>query len=506
MSVPELVSKLSVVVMGAGVAGLSAARQLHDSGKCDVVVLEGRDRIGGRIHTYQFRALPHEQLPPLKVDLGANYLHGCGPGQKVYELACKLGIKSGEVANGHWESTEIAQWYSTKTGKKIKEHTIVRMHNLFLSIGLRIDEYFRKNEKETLHANLESLFNKAKCEILEEKKMQLSREDEKVLTVIVQKGWGFVANISDLSSNFLNQKHQAAKIDYLLTDNWTNHCIARMKKNILRSESFNIERTHRGHLSDRFCIEYEWLPKYLSKGLKIHKNTICKEVTVVKSKNKNPYVSVRCANGKVYDANFVICALPLGVLQSKSKKASVKFNPSLSKKKQRSIHAIGYGAHNKIVLRFRPQDIFWPRNIPQINTEDPRFSFLNLRRYGCEGVLLVHVFPPLAYNWGGMSDKEVIAQVLECLRLMFRPDIMPQPVDYVVTRWDTDEFSLGSYSYIARGSSMEDVWTMVEPHSKRILFCGEACSVDNLQCVTGAYESGQACAKAILDCLINVRC
>lgn len=39
---------LDVMVLGAGLAGLSAARDLHRAG-CDVVVLEARDRIGGRV-------------------------------------------------------------------------------------------------------------------------------------------------------------------------------------------------------------------------------------------------------------------------------------------------------------------------------------------------------------------------------------------------------------------------------------------------------------------------
>lgn len=40
-----------VVIVGSGIAGLAAAQTLRKNGFGDVVVLEGNDRIGGRIHT-----------------------------------------------------------------------------------------------------------------------------------------------------------------------------------------------------------------------------------------------------------------------------------------------------------------------------------------------------------------------------------------------------------------------------------------------------------------------
>ena len=64
--------------MGAGAAGLGAARQLLDRGglqASELLVLEGSsERIGGRIHTKLFEAT--SSLPPVRVDLGASYLHG----------------------------------------------------------------------------------------------------------------------------------------------------------------------------------------------------------------------------------------------------------------------------------------------------------------------------------------------------------------------------------------------------------------------------------------------
>lgn len=69
-----------VIVVGAGFAGLSAARELTKLGH-DVVVLEGRDRVGGRSYTTTIAGVP--------VDLGGTFV---GPTQDaVLKLAAELG-------------------------------------------------------------------------------------------------------------------------------------------------------------------------------------------------------------------------------------------------------------------------------------------------------------------------------------------------------------------------------------------------------------------------------
>ena len=61
-------SSKSVIVIGAGVAGLSAAKALAQAGH-RVTILEGRDRIGGRLHSSNAWA-------DLPIDLGASWIHG----------------------------------------------------------------------------------------------------------------------------------------------------------------------------------------------------------------------------------------------------------------------------------------------------------------------------------------------------------------------------------------------------------------------------------------------
>ena len=63
---------MGTVVIGAGAAGLAAAQRLHEQGE-DVVVLEARDRIGGRVWTVRPRSLA------VPIELGAEFIHGDPP-------------------------------------------------------------------------------------------------------------------------------------------------------------------------------------------------------------------------------------------------------------------------------------------------------------------------------------------------------------------------------------------------------------------------------------------
>jgi len=60
-------SEVDIAVVGAGAAGIGAARRLVDKGSVSVLVLEARDRVGGRVHTIEPAGFP--------LDRGAEWLH-----------------------------------------------------------------------------------------------------------------------------------------------------------------------------------------------------------------------------------------------------------------------------------------------------------------------------------------------------------------------------------------------------------------------------------------------
>jgi monoamine oxidase len=79
-----------VLIIGAGAAGLAAARELSVSG-LKVIVLEARSRIGGRIDTH------FDQFP---IELGAEFVHGKPPETLQIVERGKLTLQ--EVPNRHW--------------------------------------------------------------------------------------------------------------------------------------------------------------------------------------------------------------------------------------------------------------------------------------------------------------------------------------------------------------------------------------------------------------------
>jgi monoamine oxidase len=109
--------RADVVVVGAGIAGLTAARELVKAGVKSVVVLEARKRVGGRTYTKTVDGVP--------VDVGGQWIKtkptAYGPAQeRITALAKELGVKTfpayyqgqnlyyndGQLSRYDWEPTQ----------------------------------------------------------------------------------------------------------------------------------------------------------------------------------------------------------------------------------------------------------------------------------------------------------------------------------------------------------------------------------------------------------------
>lgn len=87
--------RVDVVVVGAGVAGLAAARRLTEAG-ATTAVLEARGRIGGRIHTVR------DDRTPIPIELGAEFVHGAAP--ELVEIARQRNLVICDIHGERWSA------------------------------------------------------------------------------------------------------------------------------------------------------------------------------------------------------------------------------------------------------------------------------------------------------------------------------------------------------------------------------------------------------------------
>jgi monoamine oxidase len=101
--------RVDVLILGAGAAGLAAARKLVDAG-VSLQVLEARERIGGRIWTIR----PNE--PNLPIELGAEFVHGRHPAIWPKLVKARLRAKNADAPHWEWDRGRLQ-----RTDKRFKE-------------------------------------------------------------------------------------------------------------------------------------------------------------------------------------------------------------------------------------------------------------------------------------------------------------------------------------------------------------------------------------------------
>jgi monoamine oxidase len=207
-----------------------------------------------------------------------------------------------------------------------------------------------------------------------------------------------------------------------------------------------------------------------------------------------------------FSADMALVTVPLGVLKS----GIPVFDPPLEMKKRKAIEGIGYGGQgvlNKIALEFPER--FWPRGCEKLGSLP-----LDAADRGVFNIWIDHersAGAPLLVGFtnGAASaemdrqcaDEEILSKALQVLQRMFSREI-PEPEAFRVTRWLSDPWALGSYSYASVGTKEEHRRTLTAPVENRLYFAGEAAHKTHYGTVHGALLSGEREALRIhrLNC------
>lgn len=234
---------------------------------------------------------------------------------------------------------------------------------------------------------------------------------------------------------------------------------------------------------------YDALVKALAQGLNVSLNTWVSGIDYSGDK-----VLVATSQGD-FEADYVIVTVPLGVL----KKEKIAFTPALPEEKANAINALGMGVLNKVYLKF--DSVFWDQditNLSKVSAAKGQFSYwINLAP--ATGVPILTAFNAADYGKQVelLSDEQIIEQTMANLKLMYGEEI-PQPAGHLITRWNSDEFSYGSYSYVPKGATADMREDLAAPVAGKVLFAGEATHSDYPSTVHGAFLSGEREADRII--------
>jgi monoamine oxidase len=422
--------KKSVVVIGAGLAGLAAARELRRQGH-EVVVVEARERIGGRIWT-------STKWPDMPLDLGASWIHGVSSNPLS-------GLADEVQAKRLTTSYDRAITYNT-SGQTLSAAEDARLDALRKQVF--------KALKQAQDSDADASIRQVIAPLLQQ--FDASSEAHRFINFILS------AEIEQEYSGSASQ----------LSAQWYDSAKSFKGGDVLFAQGFRV------------------ITEFLAKDLQIELGQVVQEI-------QRQQASVRVLTQKTeFVADHVLVTLPLGVLQAQA----VRFLPELPRDKRDAIARLGMGVLNKCYLRF--QDAFWPADVDWLEHVSARHGewteWVSFKRAANMPILWGFNAADRGREVEAWSDAQMVASAMQTLRSIFGPGI-PDPIDYQVTRWASDPFSLGSYSYNPVGAAPNIRKLLAAPLGTRLSFAGEATEHDYFGTAHGAYLSGLRAAREILS-------
>uniref|UniRef100_A0A182NRF1 Amine oxidase domain-containing protein n=1 Tax=Anopheles dirus TaxID=7168 RepID=A0A182NRF1_9DIPT len=539
--------KHKVIIVGAGMAGLSSANHLAKNGCTDFLILEGRNRVGGRIVSID--------MGSQKIELGANWIHGV-LGNPMFELAMQHGLIS--IINIPKPHKVVA---ATEDGKQVPFQILQEIYEAYVCFLRRCEEYFLcqylpppdiHSVGEHINLEVELYLNNVECQ--KEKHLRklifdclLKREtcitgchsmdeiDLLELGSYTELQGGNIVLPSGYSSIL------KPLCDNLPKENILVSCPVRRihwkRKAALRggaSAAMGTSATdtileededdgNESDDSDRTVTEAPTCGDEEAQGATgADEQKQTEAARIIKNSTAN--VVVECENGSVYEADHVICTLPLGVLKEHGE---TLFVPALPQYKIESIDSLLFGTVDKIFLEYdRP---FLNATISEImllwehedkadgdgtvEQEEPDEQWLKENWYK-KIYSFSKVSDTLLLGWISGREAEymetlpyelVAERCTDILRQFLKDPFVPKPKRCVCTSWRKQPFSCGSYTAIAVGASQDDIDNIAQPlysspHQSKpsVMFAGEHTHANFYSTVHGAYLSGRTAAQILL--------
>ncbi len=413
----------TVVVIGAGISGLAAAKKLKQKG-FTVVILEAQEKVGGRIRT--------DRSLGVAFDEGASWIHG-SKGNLITNLAARSGANTFFTDDDNIGVFDI-------DGTAYSGNVLTNAENQFN------DALDAVAKAGMVTQSFEQVFNS----------LYPAQANNRLWKYMLSAFLEFdtAGDISKLSSKYFYDDEQFGGEDVIVTNG------------------------------------YDKMTDFLAQGLDVRLNTRVSSVDYSTAKVKV------VANGNVFEADYVIVSVPLGVL----KNGAIAFSPALPNDKSTAISKTNMGNVNKFLLVWNTA--FWDINRQYIGytpeTKGKFNYFLNVKKFALINALMTFAFGDYATVTENMSDGSVVDEIMLHLKNIYGSNI-PNPNGLLRTKWSQNINAYGAYSYATNGTTTADFDTLAKAVNNRLFFAGEHTSRDYRGTVHGAYLSGIREADKIIN-------
>lgn len=437
---------LRAIVIGAGFAGLSAARALRQSG-VQVTILEARDRPGGRVMTDRSLGFP--------LDLGPSWLHG-GPRNPLKTVADGAGIAYRVTDYANFRFTNLSK------GRRIRVAPTE-----FLAQARKINDAMGSAPVwGALRTRVAVVQDLSVADVFEAAVRRIESSEGPVdHSVVAIQRWVLESNLAapleDVGAAALFDDSDTGAGDDVVPGD--DRLIVAGMDRMIDLLKLDLDIRYR-----EVVRTIQWRPG---------------EVRV-------------STDGSTWLADVAIVTVPVGVLAA----GDVAFDPVLPAAITKPLANLRMGLLNKVCLTFpRP---FWNTGLDFLTFfNDPPpicYAWLNLAHYSGTPALMGFTSGRMAREIENMTDQQVADRVMREIRAA-RNLPTPEPVGVRVSRWDADPFARGAYSYPRVGGSGKDRELLARPVENTLFFAGEATHRDDPASVHGAWWSGLRAALQALD-------
>ncbi|XP_068643426.1 polyamine oxidase 1-like [Aristolochia californica] len=443
-----------VIIIGAGMAGISAACRLSEAGVNNLLILEATDRIGGRIQKHDFSGTT--------IEIGANWIEGVGGHllNPLLPIADKLNLRIRRSDYSNISSNTYRQnggLYPCDVVEKVLE-----IAEASAEFGSKLSNSLSSSGEDDVSVlasqRLFNYFPSSPLEMLIDWYMN-DYEDAEPPRITSLKNTVPIPTFRDFGPNH----------DLVVDDRGYESIVHFLAKKFLKIDH---------HVAKRPVIKL---------------NKVVREVS-----QSSDGVTVRVEDGSIYRAKYAVISASLGVLQSNL----IKFKPDLPYEKALAISKFDMAAFSKIFLKFPSK--FWPSGPGTeffLYAHSKRGYYPLWKHFGEEApgsnTLVVVVTDEEARRIELQPKSATTLEMMEVLRNMFGKDI-PEPTDILLPKWCSSRFFRGSFFNWPTGVSRHYFHKLKAPFG-RVYFTGEHTSELYNGFVHGAYLAGIDSANMILS-------